>query len=198
MEQSLLERLYVRGKLSAHEIALRLHCSDNKVNYWLARYGIPKRSISEAIYARSNPTGDPFKVKAPASAADSFLLGIGLGLYWGEGNKRNLTAVRVGNTDPDLIKIFVRFLEEMYGVEKRKFRFWLQVFSDMNPQAALRFWTRALDVPASKFGKITITPARSIGTYREKTKHGVVTVYVSNTKLRNLLVGEIEKLKTIR
>src|SRR3989344_8618752 len=94
MEQSLLERLYVRGKLSAHEIALRLHCSDNKVNYWLARYGIPKRSISEAIYARSNPTGDPFKVKAPASAADSFLLGIGLGLYWGEGNKRNLTAVR--------------------------------------------------------------------------------------------------------
>src|ERR1041385_3397781 len=93
MEKAFLEQLYIAEKLSAHEIAVRLRCSDGKINYWLARHQIPKRSISDAVYTRSNPTGDPFKVKIPASAEESFLFGMGLGLYWGEGNKKNLTAV---------------------------------------------------------------------------------------------------------
>lgn len=52
----------------------------------------------------------------------------------------------------------------------------------------------ALGVPRTKFGKIIVTPARGKGTYKEKTKYGVLTVYVSNIKLRNVLMHEIEKL----
>ncbi len=193
-----MQKLYIRERKSVADIAKALKCSQGRVNYWLVNYHIPKRSISEAVYIKHNPNGDPFLAKMPVSPDECFLFGLGLGLYWGEGNKKNKTAVRLGNTDPDLVRAFVLFLGKLYRVKKEKFRFGLQIFSDMKPQTALHFWTKSLGVSSDQFGKVIVTPARSIGTYREKTRHGVVTVYVSNTKLRNLLVQEIEKLRTIR
>ena len=93
--------------------------------------------------------------------------------------------------------MFLRFLTHLYTVERSKIRFGLQIFSDMKPGKALKFWSKFLGYDRSHFGKIIITPARSIGTYREKTKHGVLTIYVSNKKLRDLLNLQIEQLHKI-
>lgn len=190
-----LRDLYLSKGMSVRAISERLGCSQGKINYWIKSYGINKRSISDAIYLQQNPDGDPFKFEMPTSLKETFLFGLGQGLYWGEGNKKNKTAVRLGNTDPHLVRWFVDFLIRIYHVPRAKFRFGLQVFSDMSPNAALNFWVTTLGFPRSHFGKVIITPARSIGTYREKTKHGVLTVYVSNKKLRDLLCSEIEKMK---
>lgn len=195
LEKETLEKLYLIKKKSAHEIAQVFSCSEHKVNYWLEKHNIRKRSISDAVYLQKNPHGDPFTFSQPKKPEEWFLFGLGLGLYWGEGTKKNKLTVRLGNTDPALIKRFLEFLEKAYQVEEHKIRFGLQVFSDMSAQKALHFWCTFLDVSPQKFGKVIITPARSIGTYREKTKHGVLTVYVSNKKLRDILCGEIEKLR---
>ncbi|MCL9972061.1 MAG: hypothetical protein NBV63_01485 [Candidatus Pacebacteria bacterium] len=194
LSREVLVRLYIEQQLSAAEIGARLKCSTNKVHYWLARRGICIRSRSDALYARHNPNGDPFRFTQPKTLESAFLYGLGIGLYWGEGNRKNRTAVRLGNTDPKLIQTFLRFLIEVCGLEKRKIRFGLQVFSDMNPVAVLTFWSKTLGYPKAHFGKVVVTPQRGVGTYREKTKHGVLTVYVSNKKLRDLLVGQIETL----
>lgn len=192
--REILVELYIEQKLSAADVAKRLHCSTNKVHYWLARRGIRARSRSDASYAKHNPDGDPFCFERPRTVDTAFLFGLGLGLYWGEGNKRNRTAVRLGNTDPRLIQMFLHFLTNIYGLERRKIRFGLQIFSDMNPRKALAFWSKALGYSTACFGKVVVTPSRGVGTYREKTKHGVLTVYVSNKKLRDLLVRQIETL----
>jgi hypothetical protein len=44
---------------------------------------------------------------------------------------------------------------------------------------------------------ITIALVVSVlfGTYRNKTKHGVLTVYFSNTKLRDIIMDAIEELR---
>ncbi len=139
--------------------------------------------------------GDPFLIKKPKTSDEFFLWGLGLGLYWGEGNKRNQMAIRLGNTDPDLVRIFLKFLEDLYGVHEMKFKFGLQIFNDMDPQKALRFWVKKLGVSPKQFGKVIVTPARGVGNYREKTKHGVLSVCVSNRKLRDLIVGEIERIR---
>ncbi|HUV43157.1 MAG TPA: helix-turn-helix domain-containing protein [Patescibacteria group bacterium] len=81
-----LEKLYKNG-LSANEIAEKLGISLYKVNYWLKNFQIPKRSVSEAIYLKYNPNGDPFEIKEKLSPEERQLLGMGLGIYWGEGNK---------------------------------------------------------------------------------------------------------------
>lgn len=189
-----LFQLYHHQNKSTAEIASIYSCSENKINYWLSKHNISKRSISEAVYLKHNPDGDPFKVKHPSNKNEAFLFGLGLGLYWGEGTKKNKHAIRLGNTDPQLIKKFVEFMQYFYGVKIDKFRFGLQIFSDMSPQKTIRFWTKSLGVPAKQFYKTIVTPQKSLGTYREKTKYGVVTVYISNVKLRNIICGEIEKL----
>src|SRR5947207_21775 len=112
-------------------------------------------------------------------------MGLGLGLYWGEGNKRNKTAIRLGNTDPGIINKFLEFQIKILGIEVKKVRCGLQIFSDMGKGEALRFWLQELKkfgIVENNFFGVTVTPARSIGNYKEKSKYGVLTVHYCNTK----------------
>jgi hypothetical protein len=186
---------YSTNGYSASEIAKALRCSSSKVTYWLHKHNIHKRSISEAIYTKSNPNGDPFEIACLHSDEDWFLLGLGLGLYWGEGTKSNKHSVRLGNTDPKLILMFLKFLNEIYRVDKSKLHFGLQIFSDMDPKAALAFWIQELQVSRKQFQKVIVTPSRGEGTYRKKTQHGVLTIYFNNKKLRDIIVRAIKKLQ---
>jgi hypothetical protein len=184
-----LESLYLSEGMSMKEISERLHCSLNKVCYWLQKHGIQRRSISEAVYLKNNPDGDPFRFQDPRTIKGAILFGMGIGLYWGEGTKANKSSVRLGNTDPDLVEVFIRFLEETFTVKRSDLHFSLQIFSDMSEEEELEFWTNRLKVEKLQFYKTTITPYRSIGTYRKKTKHGVIIVYYHNRKLRDYLVN---------
>ncbi len=169
------------------EIALELGCSVNKVVYWMDRYQIKRRTISDAIYNKHNPNGDPFDIKPIRNRSDAKLLGLGLGLYWGEGNKRNKYSVRLGNTDPALLNTFILFLTELCGVKRERLKFGLQIFSDTDPKVALDYWIQELNVRDSQFYKVTVTISGSVGTYRHKSSYGVVTVHFHNKKLRDII-----------
>ncbi|MEX0672499.1 MAG: hypothetical protein WDZ82_00715 [Candidatus Paceibacterota bacterium] len=190
-----LQDLYETQKRSSAEIASVLECSENKVNYWIRKHGIKKRSISDAVYARLNPDGHPFTIRVARDIDDEKLYGLGMGLFWGEGTKRSKHAVRLGNTDPDLIRVFLLFLERICGVDRSKIKFGLQIFSDMNKNKALEVWVDRLGVKKSQFQKVIVTPARGVGNYKQKTKYGVLTVYFNNKYLKEYIDGEIEKLR---
>jgi hypothetical protein len=87
LDKKQLIRLYRHG-FSSKEIAEKLGFSENKINYWLKQFKIPKRSISEAIYLKHNPNGDPFQIKKNLTPEEIKLLGLGLGLYWGKEGKK--------------------------------------------------------------------------------------------------------------
>lgn len=174
-------------------IASQLRCSVNRIVYWMDKHEIKRRSISDAIYQKHNPLGDPFTVKVPMNIDEGILYGLGLGLYWGEGTKRNKYSVRLGNTDPDLIKCFLKFLVEMCGIRKEKLRFGLQIFTDVDPAEAKSFWVEKLEVNPSHFFKTTVTISGSIGTYRTKNQYGVLTVHYGNRKLRDVLVNSLPR-----
>ena len=143
---------------------------------------------------RRYPKGGPFKVSLPLFCPSSFLYGIGLGLYWGEGTKSNKHSIRLGNTDPRLIKKFLEFLVTIYEIDQSKLQFGLQIFSDMDPQKAMKFWQTILGVQSSRFQIVIVTKSGRVGTYRNKTQHGVLTIYFNNKKLRNVLCQTIESL----
>jgi hypothetical protein len=187
-KEILLEYYFKEGK-SVPEIAKIFRKSETGINYWMKKYGIKKRSVSEAIYLKNNPGGDPFNVKIPNSLNLAELKGLGIGLYWGEGNKKNKNSIRISNTDPMLIKKFIEFLVKILGVDKSKIKFSLQIFSDINPNQAKRYWLENLKGRSDQFyKKITVTQSGKIGNYREKNKYGVLTLYYHNTKLRNILI----------
>lgn len=190
-----LHTLYTHENKSAKDISLLLKCSENKVHYWLNKHEIIKRSIAEATYLKANPYGDPFKFKQPNSPDDWFLYGLGLGLYWGEGNKANTHAIRLGNTDPDLVKRFLLFLNKIYCIDLDRLHFGLQIFNDIEPEKALSFWSKTLNVSKKRFYKVTVSRLNRKGTYLKKTKYGVLTVYFSNKKLRDTIVDAINELR---
>ncbi len=170
------------------EIAGTFECSINRIVYWMNKYHVERRSISDAIYQKHNPLGDPFQIKSIKSIRDAKLFGMGLGLYWGEGNKANKHSVRLGNTDPELIKTFMNFLTKLFGVKLGDLRFGLQLFTDIDEHEAMNYWIKKLGVEPSQFYKITVTISGSLGTYRKKSRYGVITVYYHNKKLRDILI----------
>lgn len=194
LTKSSLEKLYLSGK-SMMEISKILKCSQNKIVYWMKKYDIKRRTTSEAIYKMHNPNGDPFKIKRDLSPEDYLLKGLGLGIYWGEGSKKTKYSLRVANTDPELLKVFIRFLEQICNLEKHRFSYSLICFNDIDPKIARNYWAGQLKISPEKFGKITIIPKQGKGTYKKKSQFGVCTVNANNTKLRNWLVAETERLK---
>ncbi|MDP3792563.1 MAG: hypothetical protein Q8Q89_02430 [bacterium] len=190
MDEQGLINLYTNNKKSSSEIAKVFKCSEHKINYWINKYGIQKRTLSDSMYAKYNPHGDPFLVRKPTTLKEANLLGLGLGLYWGEGNKKNKNSIRLGNTDPRIIKKFIEFLIKIFGIKKDKLRFGLQIFSDISEGEVIRFWLNELkdfSINSNQFFKVTVTPSRSLGSYREKSKFGVLTVHFCNVKLKNIL-----------
>lgn len=198
MKKDELYELYIRKGLSVSSTARKLKCSEGRINYWLRKHTIPKRSISDASYLKWNPTGDPFSLPVIHDSRTAFIYGLGLGLYWGEGTKSNKVSVRLGNTDPNLVRYFLKFLSIIYKIDKEKLHFGLQVFSDMTPQKALSFWCRSLGVSPSQFyKKIVVTPSRGAGTYRKKIPYGVITVYFNNKKLRDTICQSINDIDAV-
>ncbi len=179
-----LEKLYWKDKLSQQAIANQLGVSLRRVVYWMQKYSISTRSRSEATYVYKNPAGDPFQLNKPETLDDAFLFGLGVGLFWGEGHRKSSQAVRLGNSDPEVIKVFIKFLEEMFSVSKTKLKFGLQIFGDMPKDKVFKFWLEELEVDPSQFYKITVTPHRGVGNYKKKTRYGVLTVSFDNTKLK--------------
>jgi hypothetical protein len=153
------------------------------------KYDMKRRSWSEATYVKRNPHGDPFLFRRPRTVEEHKLLSLGLGLYWGEGTKASPSTIRLGNSDPRLVQVFMKFLIKIFGVKRGDLHFGLQIFTDIDPQEALDFWVKMLKVNKAQFQKPVVTISGSIGTYRKKSQYGVVTLHYNNKKARDLLMG---------
>jgi len=189
MNELQLKDLYLKQKKSMKQIATRNNCSVNKVSYWMRKYKISKRSISEAIYSLNNPNGDPFKFNRPKSIEDAVLFGLGIGLYWGEGTKKDKCTLRIGNSDPALINNFILFLERIFNIDRNKLRFSLLIFNDHDPEKILNYWATRLNMNKKQFYKSTVINLHRKGTYRSKSENGVIILYFHNKKLRDKLVS---------
>jgi hypothetical protein len=195
MDNKILRELYIKQKWPVSRIAKKYKCSENKINYWLKKYSITKRTISDAIYDFHNPLGDPFLARKPRTLEDGILFGMGLGLYWGEGSKRGNGGVRLANTDVRLVRKFIEFLEKMFKIKRSKLRFSIQIFSDISPRKAFDYWRKELKVSGDQFYKTMVLKVRGEGTYKYKSEYGVIIVCFNNVKLKRLLCSMIENIR---
>jgi hypothetical protein len=193
LSKELLSNLYINKKQSTNQISKIFKCSNNKVNYWIKKYDIKKRTISDAIYELKNPLGDPFLIKQPKTLQQGILFGLGLGIYWGEGLKRGSGGVRLTNTDARMVKKFIDFLEEFCGIDRSKLRFSIQIFEDIIPKVAFNYWRSRLGVKKEQFYKTIISKVRGKGTYKYKSEYGVIILYFNNVKLKKIIIEMIEK-----
>ncbi len=181
-----LEELYHRQKLSLAEIAQQLGCSPNKVAYWMQKYDLQRRGISEAIYHWHNPDGDPFEIRSPETDDERELLYVVIGLYLGEGRKQGHD-VSLANTDPRVIRIFLRFLREICQVDESRIWAWINIFDDVDLEKAQAYWEEVTGLSPAQFYKTVVRPQRG-GTYSNLSEYGTLTVGVTNRNLREIVL----------
>lgn len=112
-----------------------------------------------------------------------------LGLYWGEGNKKELNLI---NSDPALIKVFIACLRDI-GIRKSQIKIGLRLHDDIDRKAAVRFWSNFLSIEESRISGIEVIRGNKTG----KLKYGICRVRVTKgSQYFKLLMSLIFRVKS--
>ncbi len=112
------------------------------------------------------------------------LLLIGTALYWGEGWKRQdknpSPYICFANSDPDMIKVFIRFLREVIGAPKEKLRGNIHIYPNIDAKSAINFWSKITAIPKERFHITTQVSKASKGKRpRNSLPYGTLRLDVS-------------------
>ena len=121
----------------------------------------------------------------------------GLFLYWGEGAKTKDSSVILSNTDPSMLIFFIKWLQTL-GVFKECLKIRVNLYSDMDIQRELKYWSEILDIPLTQFRKPYIKKSKRADiTYTQKFTHGTCNVIYENRDVSELVLqslGEIQSM----
>ncbi len=102
----------------------------------------------------------------------------GLMLYWGEGDRKTKQQVRLNNSDPELIRLFVVFLENVCRIPSEKIRANVLIYPDIDEASNRRFWSFASGISLGRFTK----SIRIQGRHKTaRLRYGVCNIVVSST-----------------
>jgi len=128
------------------------------------------------------------------SKKDLFLSG--LFLYWGEGTKVNRYSTAFTNTDPLMVKFFVKWVTTCFDINKSELTVLLHLYTDMNIKEVTNFWSKELDIPFNQFKKPYIKESKLSGlTYKGGFGKGTCNVRIGG---RNLAEYINQALKYMR
>jgi hypothetical protein len=110
-------------------------------------------------------------------------------LYLGEGTKNKRSAVVFGNSDPEIIKLFLLLFRRVFNIDEKKFRCTLQGREDQNVKKLEAFWSSITHIPLSQFYTARIDP-RSKGKVSKKPNYkGVCRIdYLSANVFHEIMV----------
>jgi len=190
--QQQIVNAYVRQKLSVRQIVDKLAISQSKVRYALDKFHVKKRSISDAIRFLNITKFDKkeFNVSKRLNIKDEILKVAGIMLYWGEGTKKGGT-VTLSNSDPHLIRLFLKFLRKICGIQEKRLRVLLHYYSDQNEKLIKKYWQSITNIPESQFCK-SFLHHRTSGSYKNISKLGTISLRYSDKKLLNTIIYWIE------
>lgn len=116
----------------------------------------------------------------------------GIFLYWGEGNKRMNGPLALNNTDPKVIKFYLYWLRNVLRVSKEKIKIYLHLYSDMNIQKEMEFWSRELKLPLSHFSKPYIKLSKRSDVDQKGFGHGTCGLNVNDVRSKEHIMMTIQ------
>lgn len=136
-------------------------------------------------------------VKKIKGLSKNDLLLIGASLYWGEGtkseNRSGNLSLAFSNSDPDMIKVFMRFMREVLEVNEEKIRAGVHIYSSINPNQAKKFWSGVTKLPIDRFYIVNQVSRASQGKRAfNQLPYGTVVIKVNNRKLFFKVKGMIK------
>ena len=117
-------------------------------------------------------------------------------LFWAEGSK-DRNAVKLCNSDANLLRFFRRFLVECFDVDASAFSMSIHVYlgNGLSIEDIERHWLTELDLPSSCARKHQVNPlpTSSSGKKRNKLPYGVCTLGLCNTAIVQHIYGAIQE-----
>lgn len=122
----------------------------------------------------------------------------GFVLYWAEGAKTRVSSVALGNTDPAMLKFFIKWLK-LLGVPKDKLTIKLHLYKDMNKKKTISFWCKILNVKSSQFIKPYVKDSKTTDlSYKNGFGHGTCNIVYDNAEIsRYVLMGMKYLIETV-
>ena len=114
----------------------------------------------------------------------------GIMLYWGEGEKQTKSSVvRLGNSEPEMIKIFNLFLTKTLGIQNDKIFAWLLLYPDLVDSVQKNFWSKATGLSIRQFKKSIYIKGRHPS---KRLSYGVCTIFVNSRALKERILKWLE------
>ncbi|MCD6114848.1 hypothetical protein J7J74_00970 [bacterium] len=185
-----IKSLYYEKKLSTREVAEELNISRWRVIHLMRKNNLKLRNYKEANLVRFLKSAKSFKPKSRLSLLDQKLKIAGIMLYWAEGAKRNPNrrwyTLDFANSNPEMIKLFLKFLREICGVSEEKLRVYLYCFDNQDIEELKRYWSRVTNIPSKQFLKPYIRKSLSSHA-NNKMPYGLVHIRYCDKRLFMLI-----------
>lgn len=121
------------------------------------------------------------------------LLIAGLFLYWGEGSKTT-GSVSINNTDPEILRFSLYWLNKVLKVPKNKIRVYLHLYKDMNIKQELEFWSKILKIPLNQFAKPYIKSSNRENLTHKGFGRGTCGLAIHNVNLKEEIMMSIKAI----
>ena len=185
-----------KGK-SYSEIKMLLGVSKSTLSLWLKDMPLSKeqiRSLRDLNPKRIENFRATMKAKRDARLHSAYrqaeknisrlsekeLFMAGLFLYWGEGTKSSRGKISIANTDPAVIRFFLRWVSSL-GVPREEIKIKLHVYADMDIEKEIKFWSKETSIPIKQFRAPYVkTSALSNLTYKNGFGHGTCNAIFEN------------------
>ncbi|MBI5005388.1 MAG: helix-turn-helix domain-containing protein [Candidatus Lloydbacteria bacterium] len=123
------------------------------------------------------------------------LLISGFFLYWAEGTKTTRYTTCLANTDPAMIKFFIRWLA-LLGVGKDRLHVRLHLYADMDAEKYTKFWSKELNIPLCNFRKPYIKKSKLDNlTHKGGYGHGTCNIIFGNREVNDYILMGIKYIK---
>ena len=212
------------AKRKEHEEALRLRrlgwsysaikkkieVSKSSLSLWLRDYPLTKEQIyklqhNEVVAEKFRETMKKKREKAFSDALNiqnaeigslskRELYLVGLALYWGEGGKTKYSELTFANTDPRMIKFYLKWLMSSLGFPKEKIRIRLHLYKDMIIDDEVRYWMNVTGLEKSHFVNPYIKDSYYSKLSRMSWGHGTCNVISGGVKYARPVFAGMEVL----
>jgi len=190
-----------KQEMSYSQIKRVLNVSKGTLSIWLKDYPLSEKRVrdlrdhNEQRIERCRETKRKKKEKRlrgyyikqkklifPLTKREFFLAG--LFLYWGEGSKTAEANISVSNTDPAIIKLFIKWLIICLDVPREKIRIQLHLYSDMDIDKEVAYWQKTLNLAKNQFRKSYIKKSlKSRINHKGSFGHGTCSASIGGARL---------------
>jgi hypothetical protein len=114
----------------------------------------------------------------------------GINLYWGEGDSKLKNGiVRLVNTDPRMLSLFVKFLRKFCKIPDDKILACMTLYPDLNEKKCRLFWSNSTNISPHQFRKTQFIKGRHP---TKKVERGMCTILIHSRGLKEKIYTWID------